>query len=82
VLFMYVFLYYYIVLSWCIYIYPLKYTLRCPLIVDNDNTQQSHSLQSTLVFTVRFTQKAALIFKMVVSCITTQLIAYNAVDGP
>jgi len=61
---------------------PFKYTLKCPLIVDNDNSQNSRSLQSTLVFAVRFTQMAALVIKMADSCITTQLIVYQPVNGP
>ena len=54
----------------------LRYTLKCLLIVDNDNTQKSRSLQSTLVFAVMLTQKAAVVYKMAVSCITMQLTVY------
>jgi len=54
----------------------LKYTFKCPLMVDNDDNQKSLSLQSTLVLTVRFTQTAALIITMAVSCITMQLIVF------
>jgi len=57
-------------------IYPLKYTLKCPLIEDNDNSQRSRSLQLILFFTVSLAQKATFVFKLGISCITTQQIAY------
>jgi hypothetical protein len=56
--------------------YLLKYTLKCLLIVDNDNTQKSCSLQLTLVFAVRLTQTAALVITMAVSSINIQVIVY------
>jgi len=46
------------------------------LIVDNDNTQNSYSFQSILVFTLRFAQKAAVIFNINVSGISTQQLMY------
>jgi len=62
--------------SLIMHIYPLKYTVKCPLIVDNDNTQKCRSLQLIPVFTVRFTQKAAFVCKMEISCITMHQIVY------
>jgi len=55
-----------------------KYTLKCPLIVVNDNTQKSHSFQSMLVFTLRFAQKGLVTFKINFSGISTQQIVYSA----
>jgi hypothetical protein len=55
---------------------PIKINLKCPLIVDSDNTQKFRSLQSTFVFAVRFTQKAAVVYKMPARRITAQLIVY------
>ena len=46
----------------------------CPLIVDNDCSQIFFSVESSLIFAVMFLQKAAVVYKMAVSCITTQLI--------
>ena len=46
--------------------------------VDNDNTQNSCAFQSILVFTFRFAQKAAVIFKIHVSGISTRQIVYSS----
>jgi hypothetical protein len=43
---------------------------------NNVNTPKTRSLQSTFVFTVRFTHTAALVITMAFHCITTQLIVY------
>jgi len=52
--------------------------MNCQLIVGNDNTQKSRSLKSMLIFTVRFAQKAALVFKINLTGIATQQIVSSA----
>jgi hypothetical protein len=46
--------------------------------VDNGNIQNSHVFQSILDFTLGCAQKAAVIFKLNVSGISTQQIVYSA----
>jgi hypothetical protein len=50
--------------------------------VNNDNTEKCYSLQSTLIFMVRFTQNAAVVYKIAVCYIIIQLTVYNPVDAP
>jgi len=57
---------------------PWKYNLKCPQIVDNDNTQTSRPFQLMLIFSLRFAQKAALVCTLNVSAISTLQIVYSA----
>lgn len=57
-----------------------KFTLKCPVIVDNNIFHKFHSFQSILVFSVRFTQYAAVIWKMDVTGITMQQTVYQSVE--
>jgi len=60
--------------------YPLKYTIKCSLIVDNNNNQQLFSFWSMLIFTLMFAPHGALSSNMDVSCTTSQQIVYQPVD--
>jgi len=46
--------------------------------VDNGNAQKSHSIQTVVVFTLRFTYKADVIFTIHVSSLSMQQIVYSA----
>jgi hypothetical protein len=62
--------------SLIMHISPSKYNFKCMRIVDNDTNQKSRCSQLILVFTFTFAQRASLVCKIEISCITTQQIVY------
>lgn len=74
--FVYILLNHYVVFQLFISRYPLKYTVQCPLISGDDNTQKSGSVVLPLIFTSRGTHKTTFVCKMDFSWVTTQLIVY------